>query len=104
MNMQIQTIMIADAVCSDLAMRQSAAIFFDVVERNRSMTVVVDFSGVKSISRSFAHEYLLRKGASVIRITEKNVPRNVEEMFAVVRAPARKERMIHQQVVQPIEI
>jgi len=102
--MQVQTIMIADTVCSDLAMRQSADNFFDTIERSRSKALIIDFSGVKSISRSFAHEYLLRKEASVIHISEKNIPRNIKKMFAIVRSPSQKERANHQPTVQPIEV
>ena len=44
----------------------------------------IDFSDVLSISRSFAHQYVTRRKKSQKRITEINLPENVEKMFRVV--------------------
>ena len=51
-----------------------------------SAKVTIDFAGVKTITRSFAHEYLLRKKASNKLVEERNVPSDVQRMMEVVQA------------------
>ncbi len=48
--------------------------------------VIIDFEGVKTITRSFAHEYLQRKKASKKPVEERNVPSNVQRMMETVLA------------------
>lgn len=72
---------IASAISQDLALRDIAGGFFNDLERRREDRIVVDFSGVKTISRSFAHEYQTRKKCSSKAVIEVNVPDNVGKMF-----------------------
>lgn len=72
---------IISVVSQDLALRDTASGFVDQLERRPELDVIVDFSGVRSISRSFAHEYQVRKERSTKAITEINVPINVRKMF-----------------------
>lgn len=85
-------------------MRGSAEDFFDLLERTHSGTLVIDFSGVRSISRSFAHEYLVRNQRSTKRITESNVPSNVTEMEAIIRNPSRREPLFSRESVRMIDV
>jgi STAS-like domain of unknown function (DUF4325) len=52
--------------------------------------IIIDFSEVNSISRSFAHQYLTSKRESNIVINEVNVPKNVEQMFEIVKMATNK--------------
>lgn len=74
-------VFIAAEVSPDLALRNTASGFIDQLESRPEYEVVVDFSNVRSISRSFAHEYQTRKIRSRKVITETNVPTNVSKMF-----------------------
>ena len=84
------TISIRKAVSVDLALRQLASRFFDKIEALSAAEIVIDFRGVSSISRSFAHEYVSRRAASGKAITETNVPVWVEKMFRVVQQPKKE--------------
>ena len=53
--------------------------------------MVIDFKNFRSISRSFAHEYLSQKRMLKKAIIEINIPPNVQKMFNVVEQP--KERV-----------
>lgn len=83
-------VMIKEQISVDLALRDSVDIFFDYLDSIPQKEIVVDFNSVKSISRSFAHEYITRKNHSKKSITETNVPDNVKKMFYVVEQPAEK--------------
>lgn len=61
-----------------------ASSFFDKIEKSQAKQIVIDFKGIKSISRSFAQEYQSRKAKSKKNITEANIPENVEKMFEIV--------------------
>ncbi len=85
-------VVISRMVSADLALRDWADGFFDKVEALPSERITVDFSGVHSISSSFAHQYLLRKSRAKKKIGEMNVPQNVKKMFEVVKKPSGKDR------------
>jgi len=65
-------------------LRGVADSFFDELERIKEDSIVVDFEGVRSISRSFAHQYVLRKRTSTKKIVEANVPENVSKMLRII--------------------
>ena len=57
-------------------------------------TVVVDFSGVESITRSFAHQYVMNKSLSQKEIIERDISPEIKPMFELVerqRAAAQSE-------------
>jgi len=78
---------IRKALSPDLAFRMAADSFFDMLEALKSTEIVVDFDEVESISRSFAHQYVLRKKRSIKKISEINVPLHVKKMFEIVKQP-----------------
>lgn len=70
----------------DLALRHAAARLFERVDGMSASKVIMDFEGVKTITRSFAHEYLQRKKASKKHVEEMNVPPDVQRMLEIVLA------------------
>lgn len=83
-------VMIKERISVDLALRDTADMFFDYLESIPQKEIIVDFNNIKSISRSFAHEYITRKNQSKKLITETNLPENVKKMFYVIEQPAEK--------------
>ena len=81
-----KTIEIRTMISSDLAFRNNANTFFDEVNNIPFEKIYIDFSGIKSISRSFAHEYSIRKKNSKKLINEINMPENIEKMFRIVNS------------------
>ncbi len=73
------------AVGPDLATRNGCDRMFDSFERSTDKRIYIDFSGVSSISRSFAHQYVLRKNLSIKTITELSVPATVKKMMSFVQ-------------------
>lgn len=91
-----QTIRVKEEISPDLMLRGVADAFFDKLESIKADSLVLDFAGVESISRSFAHQYILRKRTSTKTINEINVPENVSKMLALVRrsSPRGKSRSL----------
>jgi hypothetical protein len=80
-----KAIQISRAISPDLMFRGVADTFFDELEQNEVKKVVLDFAGVKSISRSFAHQYIVRRRSSRKEITETNVSRDVSRMLELAK-------------------
>jgi len=78
----------------DLALRDTADQLFDTTEESPAKRIVMDFSKVRSVTRSFAHQYSLRKKASSKAIVEKAMPVNIRRMFSAVRRTPRKSRIV----------
>ena len=78
---------ISDLVSQDLALRDSADRLFAHLASKRAKQAMIDFSNVRSMTRSFAHQYLLNKDKSAIVISEINVPASVKKMFSLVVKP-----------------
>jgi len=83
-------ILIKEQISVDLALRNTVTVFFEHLELLPEKEIIIDFADVKSISRSFAHEYLTRKNQSKKNIIETNVPENVKKMFQIVEQPSDK--------------
>ena len=79
-----KTINVAHVLSTNLALRETAASFVMYIEGLPNPEVILDFSHVETISRSFAHEYCTRKREIHKRISEVNVSPDVSKMFAVV--------------------
>ncbi|VVB65210.1 Uncharacterised protein [uncultured archaeon] len=71
-------------VSSNLALRYSADDLFDYINNLNESRIVLDFSGIESITRSFAHQYILNKSKSNKQIVECDVPINIKPMFELV--------------------
>ena len=81
-------------IAVDLALRDSADKFFDSLDSFEQDKIIIDFSEIKSISRSFAHQYHLRKNMSKKTIKDVNVPVDVRKMFRIVSNPRPKTQLI----------
>jgi hypothetical protein len=67
-----------------LMLRSTVAPLFRTINQSAAARVIVDFSGVDFMSRSFADEYLAEKAASKKRIQERKVPTEVRRMMEMV--------------------
>ncbi|OPX61212.1 MAG: hypothetical protein A4E29_00922 [Methanomassiliicoccales archaeon PtaB.Bin134] len=92
MSMSSCEISIAHTLSRDLALRDVASSFMDRIEARNHTEVTIDFAGVETITRSFAHEYLTRKARSSLIIREVNVPNDVARMFKVIEHSERNPR------------
>ncbi len=84
---------IKDKISVDLALRDAADSFFDELDAMK-IDIEIDFSDIRSISRSFAHQYMLRKKQTLSRIIELNMTENVEKMFNVVSKSRQKSNIL----------
>lgn len=75
---------IRDAAADLLMLRSTVGSFLEQVERLEANHVIIDFSEVQFMSRTFADEYLTLKAASKKQIEETHVPSEVQRMFDVV--------------------
>ena len=94
---------VAKVLSENLALRSSADMLFNIIEKAHDEEVIIDFQGVRSISRSFAHQYFLRKISSTKKIREENMPEVVLHMFKIVmekRHPAKHELPLPNQPVR----
>ncbi|NOQ55960.1 MAG: hypothetical protein GQ477_04105 [Nanohaloarchaea archaeon] len=87
-------ILISEQVSTDLALRNSADRFFDLIDSIKQDTLIIDFKNVDFISRSFAHQYYLRKKSSKKTIDEINISSNINKMFKIVSEPRPKKQVI----------
>jgi len=97
-------IMISERVSNDLALRDIADALFDDIESLKESEIVIDFSEVTSITRSFAHQYSLRKKSSKKNISEINMPTNIRKMFDIVENKYEKTKLIEIGSVKPIVV
>lgn len=79
-------------VSSDLAFRDSANDLFEYINSLDAQQIVVDFSGIESITRSFAHQYILNKVESKKQIIECDVPSEIMPMFELVQKQRSRHR------------
>ncbi|MCL2862619.1 MAG: DUF4325 domain-containing protein [Methanimicrococcus sp.] len=75
---------IADAISSNLFLRESAIDFFKDIENRTEAEVIIDFASVDFMNRSFAHEYLTQKSKSAKMISETHVSEDVQNMLDIV--------------------
>ncbi len=78
---------ISEMISKDLALRDSANRLFDFLASKRAKEATIDFSTVQTMTRAFAHQYLLNKKKTAIKIIEINVPAHVKKMFILACKP-----------------
>ncbi len=83
-------IKVASMLTPNLVLRTTAARLFSYVEGLPNPEIILDFSEVKTITRSFAHEYSSMKNRARKKLIEANVPPEVSKMFEVVRETSAK--------------
>ena len=70
--------------------RKIISAFFEKVNSQKEAEIVLDFNGVKFISRSCADEYLKQKEHSNKKIIEVNMSKEVCSMFNAVQIQYKK--------------
>lgn len=80
-NQNAKIMRVSEVIAPDLMLRVVAEAFFDEIERNEEKTLTLDFTGVKSVSRSFAHQYAVRKRVSKKYLVETNMSTEVQRML-----------------------
>jgi len=73
-----------ELISTNLAFRRSADDFFNHLNNLNESKIVVDFSGIESITRSFVHQYIINKQKTDKQIIDINVPRDIMPMFELV--------------------
>ena len=92
--MDTATLLLKNRVSEDLSLRNMVSNIFQAAEFQSRDAVVIDFTGIKSISRSFAHEYRQHKAEQKCEIYETNVPLNISKMFEIVKSGKEKPELI----------
>jgi|SRR3989338_4195346 len=84
MTTSIKKLIVKNVLSQDLATRDSVKNLFQLINSSKEDTIVLDFAQVKSITRSFAHEYLCYRDNSDKIIEEINLSPWLKKMFLVV--------------------
>ena len=79
-----KVVKLAQLISQNLAFRQSADDLFSYISDLRESNIIVDFSEIKSITSSFAHQYLMNKKTCQKHIIEIDMPTNAVQMFELV--------------------
>jgi hypothetical protein len=96
------TLSLKDKVSEDLSLRNMVSNIFKTAEFQKDEDVMIDFTGIKSISRSFAHEYLQHKEKQNRNVFEINMPSNIKKMFEIVENTKIKSELVKNST--PLEI
>ena len=100
--MDTTTLLLKNRISEDLSLRNMVSNIFKATEFQSMDTVVIDFTGIKSISRSFAHEYKQYKAKQKCKVSEINMPPNISKMFKIVENAKTKPELIS--YTTPLEI
>ena len=88
----------------NLTLRQNADKLFDQVDSLPKKKIVLDFNSVASMSRSFAHQYTLRKNKSRKEIIESKKTKDVTRMLELVKKSSKKEHLFNINKIKAIAI
>jgi len=84
-NKKQNRIQIAKAISTNLLLRNSADELFNYINNLETSEIIIDFQKVQSITRTFAHQYLLNKEKSNKIINNVNLSPNIKNMFELIR-------------------
>lgn len=98
----METLILKDRVSQDLSLRNMVSNIFKAVEFQKNEDVLIDFADIQSISRSFAHEYLIHKQQQNCKVLEINMPSNIKKMFEIVQDTKVKSEIIQNSIPQEI--
>ena len=84
MNTSSKKILVRASVARDLVTRNAAISFFKKLKRIKSDNIVLDFTGVVFMSRSFADEYIAQNNTFKADINEIKMPDSVEKTLDAV--------------------
>lgn len=74
-------ILITEILSEDLMWRSNAKLLFELVDATETEKVILDFSEVKSITRSFANEYFILKKFTEKTVVEENINSFIRKML-----------------------
>jgi len=92
---------LAEHIFENLAFRDSVDNLFSHIASLEETNIIIDFLGIKSITGSFAHQYIINKKKAIKHLTERNMPLDVKKMFELVERRNLKPREIS---TEPIEV
>jgi hypothetical protein len=90
-----------EQISTNLAFRRSADDFFDRLNSLDESKILIDFSGIESITRSFVHQYIINKVKSDKQILDINVPLDIMPMFELVERQRSEQRASPQNRISP---
>lgn len=96
------TLLLKDRASENLSLRNMASNVFNAEEFQGKDRVLVDFTGIVSISRSFAHEYLVNKEKQSCVVVDVNVPPDIGRMFEIVKNSQEKPELV--KATTPVEL
>lgn len=72
-------------ISSSLGMNLSAKELFEEINNSPNPNIIIDFTDVFIMGRSFTQEYIYQKMKSEKNVYEENLPEDVRKMFEVVK-------------------
>ena len=81
----VETVVIKEKINSSLEMNSTAVEFLEGVNKIDDFEVVVDFTGVVFVSRSFAQSYFSTKVKLDKNIIETNIPKEVKPLMDMIK-------------------
>jgi STAS-like domain of unknown function (DUF4325) len=79
-----RVVFVAREIAPNLMLGAISDRFFDKLERIQAENITLDFTGVTSVSRSFAHQYVSRRNKTRKHIKEVNMNANISRMLRLV--------------------
>ena len=77
------TIILEKEIGKELGIRSKIEDLFSSIDSNTTK-VIMDFTNIEFMGRSFAQEYLNRKHFAPFEVIEKNVPKDIQKMFDII--------------------
>jgi len=87
LNNKQNKIKLAKVISPNLIFRNSVDELFNYINNSKTSKIIIDFKRIKSITRSFAQQYLINKEKSKSKkeIIDLNIPPNIKYMFELIR-------------------
>lgn len=80
-----ETVVIKDKINSSLEMNSAAVEFLEEVNKIDDSDIVIDFTGVIFVSRSFAQSYFSTKNKLHKNISETNISEGVKPLMDMIK-------------------
>ena len=99
-----KAVYLAERISQNLAFRHSADDLFNYINNLEESNIIVDFSEIKFVSGSFAHQYLINKKATPKDVTETNKTFNIIQMFELVERRNSKLRETNNELYKVLKV
>ncbi len=80
-----ETVVIKDKINSSLEMNSAAVEFLEEVDKIDDSNIIIDFTGVIFVSRSFAQSYFSTKTKLNKNISETNISEGVKPLMDMIK-------------------